>query len=1024
MKVTLSNLKNILVTILLSIVSYAHSQTINTVFKPFSLDQGHINDIMRDSEGFLWISTQDGLSKYNGTHFIQYNYNRKDTNTIAHNYIWKTFEDSRTNIWVGLFGGGMCKYNKQKDSFLRYSSYKDLANHGVRCFDQLNDSTLLVGTDHGLYLFDLNTYSFYQDSTFIKNQFDAGLYHTHSMEVIGEDIIVAGENGGFILSTTTKTVEKIDCRSLGVQQMNFIKKLDENRFFIADNNKFIETIYNSNTRKFIVTEALSSEQNIAVNDVSVDLSGEILLVAEEGLFKLSFEKKKLLSIPNDTPEKNNLFDRVAYCVETIEPNLKWIGTKTHIYEFSEKKKAFHHILSEQLCGSAILGLAEDSNGNLWVATRRGLGRIKHFNKSKSEWEFYCYNKTTNPEMRNDYILNIKVIKDMILIGYRKNGFSILSHQGENRLKFLDPPKNVDDLTSSASVSNFFLDNNKVWISTSGNGVIKWDIQDKSEVKQYINKDGAANVLSHNYSFGFEELDQDWIAVATAYGISVIHKNKDSTYQIIGGVDSLSLSGNFIMDFHKDSDGRLWVCTDGGINLWNEGGTFKSWTKNDGLPNEIIYGMLEKDETLWISSNKGLVRFNKAHAPKFTTFSKVDNVLNDEHNQFSFYKSQNDKLLFGGKDGITMFDPDDITPNPISAIPVIESFQLFNKNGESKLSNHINYTDQIILNHDENFLSFELASLSYFQSDQNQYRYILKPLNDDWIEMENRNFITLNGLAPGRYMLYIQASNNDKIWGNEIKSLEIIIKRPIYTRWYAWLFYFSVISSIVYAFYKIKLNHITNLSKAREEERTKIRERSARDFHDEVGALVTKLSLLNQYLLSNISEESKENISILNKMQSNIQRIRTGMKDFIWVLDPNKDSLGSAIIKIKEIGNDLFEHSGIKFQCNVDNFINKNYELNGVQRRQLVLLIKEALHNILKHSKANVCTIEISQSSNVLKFIILDDGVGFDIDSYSSGYGLKSMKERARKMSGQVEFQSSKENGTRTIVSIPTHPNGL
>ena len=89
-----------------------------------------------------------------------------------------------------------------------------------------------------------------------------------------------------------------------------------------------------------------------------------------------------------------------------------------------------------------------------------------------------------------------------------------------------------------------------------------------------------------------------------------------------------------------------------------------------------------------------------------------------------------------------------------------------------------------------------------------------------------------------YNLSIQSSNNDGIWGSEIKSMDILIKRPIYSRWYAWLIYGLILLSLIYAFYKMKINHITNLSKAREEERTKIRERSARDFHDEVGSLVT------------------------------------------------------------------------------------------------------------------------------------------------------------------------------------------
>ena len=795
---------------------------------------------MRDSEGFIWISTQDGLTKYNGTHFIQYNYDRKDENSIAHNYVWKTFEDSRNNIWIGLFGGGLCRFDKAKNKFDRFDDFGTIANHGMRTFDQFNDSTLLVGTDHGLYLFDLNTYSFISDTTFQKNQFEKGLIHTHSMEVIGNQIAVAGENGGYILSPLTNEVMKIDPSTLGMEKIKFIKKIKEDKYLVADKNIFLKASFDSENRRFIIDQKFISKYDISVNDMSIDKSGNILLVSEEGLFKLSFENQSKFLIPFDQPEKNMLVDKVGYCVEEIEPNLKWVGTKTNIYEFSEQKKPFHHILREQLCATAVLGMDEDSNGNLWIATRRGLGRIKNFNRPMDEWEYFCYNKNSNPELRNEYILNIKIIGDKILVGYRKNGFAILTIENNNQVYFHDPPQTVDELTSSGSVSNFLKDqNNNIWISTSGNGVIKWNYDNPSDILQFKNADGHSDVLSHNYNFGFEEIDNDWVAVATAAGISMIHKETDSTYQILSGKDSLSLSGNFVMDFHRDAKNQIWVCTDGGINLWLENNTFKSWTKNEGLPNDIIYGMLEFEDQLWICSNKGLVRIENNEIKKFKVFSTEDDILNEEHNQFSFLRSKDDKLLFGGKRGITYFDPNDIKQNDIEATPVIESFLLFNKDGNSKLKNHINYTDELILNHNENFLSFDLAALSYNKSDLNQYRYRLSPLNEEWIEMGKRNFFSLNGLAPGRYKLSIQSSNNDGVWSKHTKSMDILIKNPFYSRWYSWLFYALVLGGIVYAFYKMKIDHITNLAIVREEERTKIRERSARDFHDEVGSLVTK-----------------------------------------------------------------------------------------------------------------------------------------------------------------------------------------
>lgn len=1021
---TQTTLRSYIILLFVWCYTYGFCQTSSITFNSISLDQGHTNHIMRDSEGFIWISTQDGLTKYNGTHYIQYNYDRRDSNSIAHNYVWTTFEDSHKNLWVGLFGGGLCRFNKAEEKFYRYTDYGTIKDHGIRTFDQLNDSTLIVGTDHGLYLFDLFNYEFCSTEEFLTNQFKIDYYHSHSIGVFDKDVIVAGENGGYILTPSTNKVEKINPTLLDLEKIRFIKKIGPNRLFIADHTNLLIVRYLQSEKKFEPELRLKSNTSLDINDLEKLQDSVFLLASEEGLYILDFALQQIDLIAHDIPKENNLRDKVAYSIAEIEPDLFWIGTKTNIYEYSQKPNNFQHILSEQLCGSAILGMTEDNNGNLWVCTRRGIGRIKNFHLSKERWEYFCYDSKTNPEMRNEYVLNVDVIKDMILVGYRKNGFSRLLLSNEDNIHLIDPPSKVDSITKNGSVSNFLLDSdNFIWISTSGNGVVKWNYKNQNQAVCYKNQDGHTDVLPHNYTFGFEQINDSWIAVATAAGIGVIHRQIDSTYSIVSGNDSTSLSGNFIMDFHTTKDGKIWICTDGGINLWNNENDFTSWTKSNGLPNEVIYGMLDYEDELWISSNKGLVRIRDLENPVFKTFSVNDNVLNEEHNQFSFYKSKNNQLLFGGKNGISYFDPSKITPNPIDSEPVIENFQIFNTSGNARIDHHINYVDEISLNHNENFLSFELSSLSYFKSDQNQYRYKLKPLHEQWIETGNRNFISLNGLAPGKYKLAIQSSNNDGIWGDKTKEIQLTISNPIYARWYAWLFYLVVLFSIIYAFYKMKINHITNLSRAREEERIKIRERSAKDFHDEVGSLVTKLSLLNQFVLSNTPSSEEENIGILNKMQSNIQRIRTGMKDFIWVLDPNKDSLNSAIIKIKEIGNDLFEHSGTKFQCFVDATIDKEIDLNGVQRRQLILLIKEALHNVIKHSKATTCKITIDQQSNNLRIHIKDDGIGFDLSAFEAGYGLKSIEERARKINGTFTINSSSNIGTSILILLPYPPNG-
>lgn len=1013
------------------ICSFNISGQINTQsqFKYIAIDQGHINDIIRDSEGYIWLCTQDGLTKYNSHDWIQYNHTKGDSNSISHNYVWCSFEDKQGIMWLGTFGGGLNSFDKRSGKFKSFLHDSIKLRSSERVITQLESGNLLVGTDYGLYEFDPEALSYVYDSTFLNNQFNVGYYHTHFLlKIDSTNYIGSGGNGGVWFNVKTKRVRRLEIEGLEEHLIGEIIKINDNSFLAADQSwVHLLQLEPGGKHHFKKVHSFYLAETPDITTLYLVDSTSCLVGSQDGLFLLNLDDETVSKIPESNDLfQNGLTDRIIYSICEIEENLFWIGTKTSIFAVSNHQPSFKHIKSNMLCNGAILGMHEDQQGNLWVASRKGLCRIENFNLDESKWTYHCYNQENEPNLRNDYILNIWELNGKLCLGYRRKGFQYFTPDADGRLILEDPQKSINDLTKDYSVSNAAIDRlGRYWLGTSGNGIIVHDpIADTTRLIKSMESD---SMIFGNYIFDMIQFHPDTMSAGNQSGIVNINI-KDFNYSVYASHPerTASMNANFVMDFKIDDSHRHWVTTDGGLHLWKKDNSFSVLTRKDGLPNDVVYGIEGARDSFWISTNKGICRiiFDETNNPSFKTFDSTNGVLDNEHNQFAHYESSSGHLLFGGKNGITYFRSKDIVENSIQAIPVIERFSLFNKDSTLFNGQHINHIKKITLQPNENFIGFDIAGLSYRNSENNQFRYRLKGLNTQWIDLGNRNYLSFNGLTPGDYTLEIQASNDDGAWSNSVKTLDITLMRPILLRWYAWILYFLVLILLAYLFYKQKLSNLRNIAAAKEAERTKIRERSARDFHDEAGTILTRLTLLTQYLKGSVQPESPA-INTIDKLENNLQLLRNGMRDFIWVLDPNKDSLSSLYLRINEIGQQIFEHSQIDFKCtNHSSPEFDNIEINGNQRRHLTMACKESLNNIVKHSNANSTHVDLNIKDSILEILIRDDGRGFDQNQNNSGHGITNITSRMQKIGGLFNLETKSGKGTSISLILPIHPNGL
>jgi hypothetical protein len=234
------------------------------------------------------------------------------------------------------------------------------------------------------------------------------------------------------------------------------------------------------------------------------------------------------------------------------------------------------------------------------------------------------------------------------------------------------------------------------------------------------------------------------------------------------------------------------------------GTFKSYTEHDGLPDNIINGIVEdNDSTLWISTNKGISRFDK-RTGKFSNYNENDGLKVKQFLYGSYLKDSDGTIYFGGQGGVVIIEPDNFRKNTFKPLVYLTDFQLSYNSVEigkkgSPLKQHISFTDKIILNHRQNMITFNYVALNYMSPKKNQYQYMMDGFDTEWKHVGSRREATYTNLSPGTYTFRVRALNNDVVLNEEGTSVEIIITPHWWKRWWFRILVFII---IIYAVYSV------------------------------------------------------------------------------------------------------------------------------------------------------------------------------------------------------------------------------
>ena len=858
--------------VILSLSSkHAYANSYNDInFKSLTIENGlsqsTVETILQDSNGYMWIGTNDGLNKYNGYSFKKYEHDIYDKNTISSNYIVDIVEDNDGYIWVSTTNG-LNKINPKNDNIINYFSKSkggNLSNNRICEILVRKNNDILVTTSDGLNLYNKDTDSF---ERILAGKDDLPSQYIHSIEEDYYGNIWLGTQSGLVkLDKNLTKIQEFTNKTIDSISDNPIYRV----YSDGSDNIWVATLgsglinINSKTNNIKVYKNSNSEKSLpndVVRDILRDSNGNLWITTQGGICKYNEKDDNFTTYKNKIYDQNSLIDDKAYCMLEDKSGLIWVGTYKGISLFDSNNK-FEHYSSDpfdknSLSSNMIHGIYEDNSNNIWVGTS-----LKGVNIIDKKTNNIIILNTENSDLCDDSISDITGLKDEIFIG-TGNGLSVINKSS----KIIENFTSEDGLPVDPIKSLFIDSTNHLWIGTN-KGLAIMNIKTKEILNiTPILENNSINDLfikdiyeskNGNYYIGCF-LDGGLVQLNPTNKSIKVYKNIET--------DNSSISNDSIRSISEDNSGNLLVGTSHGLNILDiDSGKFKHYTTNDGLPNNTIYGILvDSYNNIWMSTNSGLSKFNPS-TEVFQNFTIIDGIQSNEFNGNAYFKNNDGKFYFGGINGLNAFSPEEIDVSEFIPNVVFDEFKI------EGLS--YNISDNYELESNENNISLSFFVNDYKNLNGVQYYYMLEGSDESW-NISHNNEIIYGNLSPGNYIFKVKALNYNGVMSPENK-ISFTIKPPFWKSNLAILIYIIILLITIY-FNLSKVKRLDKLVEKRTEELVYEMNKNQKLFNKLIKLEVSK----NNYFV-NLSHELRTPLNVLN---GTIQLIKDFNKK--GEIEPNK-----------------------------------------------------------------------------------------------------------------------------------------
>ena len=824
------------------------SQSLN--FQHINLQDGlsqiTVFSILQDSKGFLWFGTQDGLNKFDGYNFTVINQDLIEKNKLTDRQIQCLYEDKEGMIWIGTRDGGLNVYNPILNGF-RHFKFEE----GIQQSIQNDRITAIIGDNHSSEnIIWIGTFGGGFSKLWIKNE---DQYYFEHFKNITDDNNSLSNNQVTSLLQDKNGILWIGTKGGGLNKFNPSTNRFES-FANFNNNSCINNVsslyeyyngdiwigtnggglirFNPENEKCVAYKkergnpnSLSDNKILCISSLKENSKTYLLIGTEGGgLNVFNDETDKFTQFKHDSDNENSVSHNNIYSILTEKSGNVWFGTGSSIDIYDRNAynfRKYRHVPgnTNSLSHEFIWAIHESRDGMLWIATDNGLNQLDRKNNKYKHW---FHDPDNQNSLSYNEVMAIHEDKNgMLWIGTWHGGLNKFDRRRNTFTHFLNDPSNPNTISDN-NVRIIYEDpqgnGNILWLGTSEGGLNKFNIKTKTFIS-YQHDPVNKNTISDNSILSiFRDKNGTLWAGTWGGGLNRFDEiNQKFIHYKNDPKNPYSINHNAASMIYEDKAGNFWIGTHGGgINKFDrKKESFTHFSVADGLPNEVIYGILEDEQgNLWISTNKGISRFdpNVQGKEAFKNFNISDGLQSNEFNNGSFFKSKSGELFFGGVNGFNSFFPTSISENKYLPPVVFTDFKIFNKsvdvNPDSILKKTIAYTNQIELDYNQSVFSIEFSALNYTHPEKNQFKYKLAGFDKDWtLTNADRRFVTYTNLEPGEYEFLVSASNNDGHWNKNNASLKITILPPFWLSWWFRFAIFAIIAGIILTVHTNRLNKV-------------------------------------------------------------------------------------------------------------------------------------------------------------------------------------------------------------------------
>jgi len=863
------------------------------------LASGKVHKITQDSQGFIWIATENGLTRYDGYSFKNYGQDEDGGYGITHNFVNEVVPQNKRGIWVGTISG-LDKYDPIKGEFKHYYLYDEYNEKYFETVDQIipltNGSCFLrTHEDISLYSHELDSIIRVDEKNYRPQANPKVMVRTDAVTVM-----VGDESGALY---TVDILGEAKLQNKLANGIVAIKQIQPNKYLIADNTGSLYLYEKGEfTRRFIFPISNVSNSQRQISSIE-KLTDSTFLIGTKGLGIFGFSLKKGWN-PNLIPRTSLINNHIANIFVDREKNI-WIS---HMFggislwtQQSIQIKYFN--CPQAIQKEKVQALETENDSILWIGTE-GNG-LYEYNTHTNSYNIYNAETKLFGQPFDNVITSLHINRHILWVStYNKGVYGI--DLNTKKVLYHD----ALDILPTEKITSVFVDTrNRLWVGTYEFGVFVFDIETSSVIKNYNQTStDSINQISCDGVTGFYEDNQGDMWLTTYYGLSKIGKNGDVARYVYS--HNPGLGNNVITSVFQDSPDSLWLGTLQGLSALRlaEDTIVKIETKYGNF-SHVISEIFNYDSTFnLIVSPQVVYSYNK----KTNNFGFVGTCPSGEFNR-STYTKFGDKVLLGTEKGIVEVKIDtnfvdegihtiELTDMLVHGISVFAEDSPYKAYVEDSLFS-------ITLPHIEDNVTFFFTDFLYGKQIGEEYVYRLEGLQKEWIPLIGHNFVSYTNLSGGDYSFVVKKATANGLSTNSM-VVKLHIERAFWESWLFYMFLLVIVSIVLYMVYNARVNKIV-LTRNRLQKQVELRMQDIQKKTTEIQ--LQKEKILEQRDIANkqSAEFSRQKDELIAKHNLFEEKVREKQKElYDSVAEANElrgvnEVLGEQLDVVNQFSQEMF-----------------------------------------------------------------------------------------------------------------------